>query len=46
MVVWLRFPGLVQVRVPGAGLVTVQPGTCLVWWLCLHAGKNLSSVIT
>ncbi len=31
VVVWLRFPGVVQVRVPGLGVVRVQPGVCLVW---------------
>jgi hypothetical protein len=37
-VVWLRFPGVVQVRVPGVGVARVQPGVCLHWWSCLHAG--------
>jgi hypothetical protein len=29
VVVWLRFRGVVQVRVPGLGVVRVQPGVCL-----------------
>jgi hypothetical protein len=32
VVVWVRWPGVVQVRVPGVPPVTVQPGTCLAWW--------------
>jgi hypothetical protein len=43
VVVWLRWPGVVQVRVPGLGVVRVQPGTCLVWWSWRQAGIGLHS---
>jgi hypothetical protein len=43
--VWLRLPGVVQVRVPGWWQVTVQPGACLVWWSWRQAGPTLQKHI-
>jgi hypothetical protein len=45
VVVWLRFPGVVQVQVPGQGVVRVQPGVCLVWWSWRQAGPRLHSQV-
>jgi hypothetical protein len=42
VVVWVRLPGVVQIRVPGLGVARIQPGVCVHWWSCLHAGASLS----